>query len=371
MAKLLLENGEIFEGKSVGYDGIAYGEICFTTLMAGYQEILTDPSYAQQVVVMTYPEIGNCGINKDDFESSRVHPSAFITKSFCEKESHYLSSIKLDEYLKQKKVVSITNVDTRRLTGLIRDNGVMKCLVTSGDQITEEMREQLEKFSIDRDIVKKVTRKSFEEIKSVSQNRKIKLAVIDCGMKNSTIETLKQQGCSLSIFPATTEASEILKNKFDALLISDGPGNPEDAVDVIQTVKELVGKIPMFGICLGCQILGIALGAKVYKLKYGHRGSNHPVINLLTQKVIISTQNHGYVLDIETLPIEAILTYKNLNDSTLEGFKVTDFNIEAVQFHPETNLQVLNDWIGCVKKKKKDKKFFGLMKKIGGKNAKK
>lgn len=371
MAKLLLENGEILEGKSVGYKGVALGEICFTTQMAGYQEILTDPSYAEQVIVLTYPEIGNCGVNKDDFESSKIHPTALITKSFCERESHYLSSIKLDEYLKQKKVVALTDVDTRRLTSIIRDNGVMKCLVTSEDEISDEQKSQLANFTPDKDIIKKVTRKSVEVIKSTSKNKKIKLAVLDCGMKNSTVETLKQQGCTLSIFPATTKPEEILKNKFDALLISDGPGNPEDAVDVITTVKSLIGKIPMYGVCMGCQILALALGAKTYKLKHGHRGSNHPIINLQTQKVIISTQNHGFAIDIESLPKGAIVTYKNLNDSTLEGFLMPNLGIEAVQFHPENEVQVLENWLECVKKVRKDKKFFGLMKKIGGKNAKK
>ena len=371
MAKLLLENGEIFEGKSVGYDGDAFGEICFTTQMAGYQEIITDPSNAEQVMVMTYPEIGNCGINKDDFESSKIHPRALIMKNFCEKESHYLSSIKLDDYLKQKNVVALTNVDTRKLISIIRDNGVMKCLVTSGDIITDDMKQQLKDYSFDKNIIEKVSRKNIEVIKSNSKNKKIKMAVLDCGMKNSTIEMLKSLGCSLTIFPATASSDEILKGKFHALFISDGPGNPEDAIKLVKTVKKLLGKIAMFGVCMGCQILGLALGAKVYKLKHGHRGSNHPIINLETEKVIISTQNHGYVLDEKSLPENVKLTYKNLNDETVEGFICPEFNIEAVQFHPENEKEVFSSWLDIVKRERKNKKFFGLMKKIGGKNAKK
>ncbi len=371
MAKLLLENGEVFEGKSIGYDGFACGEVCFTTQMAGYQEILTDPSFAQQVVVMTYPEIGNCGINKDDFETTKIHPSAFIMKSFCEKESHYLSSIKLDEYLKQKKVVALTGVDTRRLTSLIRDNGVMKCVVTSSDDISDEMREELAGFSFDKDIVEKVSRKSVEIIKGTAKNKGLKLAVIDCGMKNSTIEMLREYGCTLYILPANVKASEIKKEKFDAVLISDGPGNPEDATCVIDTVKALIGKLPLYGICMGCQILALALGAKTYKLKYGHRGSNHPIINLANEKVIISTQNHGFAIDIDSLPEGVNVTYKNLNDATLEGFEYSANHIQAVQFHPENEKYVLGGWLDMVKKVKKDKNLFGLMKKIGGKNAKK
>ena len=223
MAKLLLSNGEIFEGKSIGYDGAAFGEICFNTSMAGYQEILTDPSYAEQVIVMTYPEIGNYGINKDDFESSKVHATGFVIKNFCEKESHYLSSIKLDEYLKQKKVVAIEGVDTRRLTTIIRETGAMNCLITSGD-ITDEHREQLKNYSMDKNIAEIVSRKSKEVIKSSAKNKKIKLAVIDCGIKKSILDNLIKQGCTLTIYPSDVSAKEILKGKFNAVLISNGPG---------------------------------------------------------------------------------------------------------------------------------------------------
>ncbi len=371
MAKLLLDNGEIFEGKSIGYEGSAFGEICFTTSMAGYQEILTDPSYAEQVVVMTYPEIGNCGINKDDFESSKVHATAVIMKNFCENESHYLSSAKLDEFLKQKKVVALSGVDTRKLTSIIRDNGVMNCLVTTDNEISEELKESLKNYVTDKDIVNKVSRKNIEVIKGTSKNKKIKLAVIDCGMKNSTAESLKNLGCSLSIFPANVKAGEILSGKFDALLVSDGPGNPQDAVQIVETVKSLVGKLPIYGVCMGCQILALVLGAKTYKLKSGHRGSNHPIINLQTEKVVISSQNHGFAVDAETLPENIIVTYKNLNDGTIEGFECPSLKIVAIQFHPENESNLFNSWIENIKSGKKDKNLFGIMRKLGGKNAKK
>ncbi len=377
MAKLLLDNGEIFEGKSIGYDGIAFGEICFTTAMAGYQEILTDPSNAGQVVVMTYPEIGNYGINKDDFESSKAHATGLIVKSYCEHESHYLASLKLDKYLKDKKVVAISGVDTRKLTTVIRDEGAMKCLITSDDEITQEQRDELKNYASDKNISEIVSRKSAETLNSKAKNKKIKLAVIDCGIKQSVLNNLIKEGCTLTVYPSQVSAKEILKGKFNAVLISNGPGNPEDATKTLSTVKELVGKVPMFGVGLGYQILGLALGARVYKLKSGHRGGNYPVINKFTNKVLITSQNHGYALDVETLPKNLQATYINLNDGTLEGFTCPELHIDAVQFipepqdSPESKCEIFENWVAEVKQDRKDKKFFGLYKKLGGKNAKK
>lgn len=357
MAKILLQNGMLFEGISIGADGTAYGEICFNTSMAGYQEILTDPSYAEQVIVMTYPEIGNYGINTDDFESSRVSARGFIIKNYCEHESHYKSSMNLSQYLKKNSIVGIAGIDTRYLTMIIRESGVMNCVVTTGE-ITDEIRENLNNYSMSKDVALNVSRRQTDVIK---QKNGIKLAVIDVGIKKSIIENLKALGCELTIFPGFVTAKEILNGKFDAVFISNGPGDPKDATTTINTVKNLVGKIPMFGICLGYQILCIVLGAKTYKLKYGHRGANHPVINLETNKVLITSQNHGYATLLESLPKNVIPTYKNLDDQTLEGFKCPEYKIEAVQFHPEAapgptdaNL-ILQGWIEGLKNEKKNR----------------
>ena len=358
MAKLLLQNGMIFEGASIGAEGTAYGEICFNTSMAGYQEILTDPSYAEQVIVMTYPEIGNYGINPDDFECSRVNARGFIIKNYCEHESHYKSSMSLSDYLKKSCIVGISGIDTRYLTTVIRESGAMNCVVTTGE-ITDEIRENLKNYRMSKDVALNVSRKRTDYFKNKGG---VRLAVIDVGIKKSIIDNLTSLGCDLTVFPGDVSAKEILNGKFDAVFISNGPGDPQDAEKTINTVKNLVGKIPMFGICLGYQILCIVLGAKTYKLKYGHRGANHPVINLENNKVLITSQNHGYATLPETLPANVIPTYKNLNDQTLEGFKCPEYKIEAVQFHPEAapgpadaNM-ILKSWVEGLKNEKTHKK---------------
>lgn len=334
-ARLLLDNGIIFEGKNFGAQGTALGEICFNTSMSGYQEILTDPSYAKQVIVMTYPEIGNYGINKDDFESSRIFAAGLVVKNYSENESHYKSYIKLKDYLKQQNVIGISNIDTRRLTTIIRESGAMNCLVTT-EEITEELKEKLKNFSIDKNITRLVSRNVQEMIvQPKGKSNGLHIAVIDCGIKKSIVDCFKTHRCELTIFPANVTSEEILKSKFDSVLISNGPGDPKDAIDTIKTTKELIGKIPIYGICLGYQILCIALGGKTYKLKYGHRGGNHPVINKQTGKVFMTSQNHGYAADADSLPENVTITYTNLNDGTLEGFCCKQLMIDAVQFHPE------------------------------------
>lgn len=349
--KLILENGMIFEGESIGADGTSYGEIVFNTAMVGYQEVLTDPSYAGQTIVMTYPEIGNYGINKDDFESGRIYAKGFIVKNLCEHESHYKSFISLSDYLKQNNIVGLKGVDTRYLTQIIRNNGSMNCAITTGD-ITPEIKSKIKEYKISKDVTLDVTTYKVEKFSGTG----IKLAVIDMGIKKSIIDNLKSLNCNITVFPANVKANDILSNKFDALLISNGPGNPEDAVQTIETAKSLLGKIPIFGICLGHQILSLALGGKTFKLKYGHRGGNHPVMNIKTNEIFITTQNHSYAVDSESLPSCAEVTYINLNDNTVEGIYSEKYNVTTVQFHPELTAgpydanKVISNWIDNIEK---------------------
>lgn len=352
-ATLLLEDGTIYEGKSFGAQGTKFGELVFNTSMTGYQEILTDPSYAGQIITMTYPEIGNYGINKDDFESERPAALGFIVKNDCEKDSHYKSEQTLSQYLKRNGIIGISQIDTRALTRKIREFGSMNALVTTED-VTNELRQQLLDFRPDKEIVRTVTRKSVEKM----PNNGIKMAFIDYGAKGNIIENLYKKGCDLTIYPADVEAETILAGGFDAVFLSNGPGDPQDVKYAISTVKDLAGKLPIFGICLGHQILSIVLGAKTYKLKYGHRGGNHPVINLQTQKVIMTSQNHSYAVDESTLPHNAVVTHKNLNDGTIEGLSYPVLNIESVQFHPEAAPgpmdanEIFDGWIQKINSKK-------------------
>lgn len=328
--KLILENGMIFEGESIGAEGTSYGEIVFNTSMVGYQEILTDPSYAGQTIVMTYPEIGNYGINKDDFESGKIHAKGFIVKNMCEHESHYKSYISLSDYLKQNNIIGLKGIDTRYLTQIIRNCGAMNCAVTTGD-ITPEIKAKVKEYKISPNITLDVTTYRVEKYSGSG----IKLAVIDMGIKKSILDNFKALNCDIIVYPADVKADEILNNDFDAVLISNGPGNPEDAHQAIETAKNLLGRIRIFGICLGHQILSLALGGKTFKLKYGHRGGNHPVIDLKTNEIFITSQNHSYSVETSSLPSFVETTYLNLNDNTIEGISCDKYKIKTVQFHPE------------------------------------
>lgn len=354
-ASLLLDDGTIYEGESFGTEGTNFGELVFNTSMTGYQEILTDPSYAGQIITMTYPEIGNYGINADDFESEKPAAMGLIVKSACEKDSHYKSKETISQYLKRNNIIGISNIDTRALTRKIREFGCMNAVVTTGE-ITQEIKDKLSTYKTNKDIVLSVTRKTIDKM----PNTGVKMAFIDYGAKGNIINNLHKKGCDLTVFPADVDAETILQGNFEAVFLSNGPGDPEDATFAISTVKELAGKLPIFGICLGHQILSIVLGAKTYKLKYGHRGGNHPVINLQTNKVMMTSQNHSYAVDEATLPHNAVVTYKNLNDGTIEGLSYPVLNIESVQFHPEAAPgpldanEIFDTWISkiCLKAQK-------------------
>lgn len=355
-ASLLLEDGTIYRGESFGTEGTNFGELVFNTSMTGYQEILTDPSYAGQVITMTYPEIGNYGINKDDFESDKPAAKGFIVKSYCEKDSHYKSEQTLSKYLKDNGIIAISGIDTRALTKKIRQNGCMNCLITTSE-ITEEMKKQLYDHKMDKDIVLTVTRKEKKRL----ENSGIKMAFIDYGAKWNIIKNLHDKGCDLTIFPADVTALEIISGGFEAVFLSNGPGNPEDVTYSIATIKDLVGKLPIFGICLGHQILSLVLGAKTYKLKYGHRGGNHPVLDMQKNKVFMTSQNHSYAVEENILPPNAVITHKNLNDGTIEGLSYPILNIESVQFHPEAAPgpfdanEIFDNWIKRVQNAKEEK----------------
>ena len=359
MATLILEDSTVMYAKSFGAQGDVFGEIVFNTSMAGYQEIITDPSYAGQVIVMTYPEIGNYGVNNDDFESLNPALRALVVKEYCKNESHYKSKITLGDYLKEKNVIGIEGLDTRSLTKKIREAGTMSCFITTRDLSDEEIKQKIEEaknYKPNPDIVFDVTtRESYIK----GEGNPIKLAFIDYGAKYGIVKSLVKRGCEVKVYPANVRAQSILKEDFDAVFLSNGPGDPKDCKIEIATIQELMGKIPIFGICLGYQLLAIVSGAKTYKLKYGHRGGNHPVINLETNKVMMSSQNHGYAVDVESLSELMTPTYKNLNDDTLKGFKIDSLKIPAVQFHPEAApgpddaAVIFDEWIELMKKYQK------------------
>ena len=356
MAMLILQDGTVIRAESFGAEGECEGELVFNTSMTGYQEIITDPSYAKQIVIMTYPEIGNYGINDFDFESEKSYVSGFIVKECCGKESHYKSKESIETYLEEKGIVALKGIDTRSLVKKIRQKGAMSAYITSSNLDSEKVNKAIEKiqyFKIDEDIIEEVSCKSKYMF---NPKGKINVALIDYGVKKGIINSLAKRNCRITVFPCDTEANTILENDFDAVFLSNGPGNPADYKFQIMQIRHMMGKIPMFGICLGYQLLAIVAGAETFKLKYGHRGANHPVINLENNKVLITSQNHGYAVDTKTVTKSMRLTYKNLNDDTLEGFEIPSLGIYAVQFHPEAHpgpddaSVIFDEWINIIEK---------------------
>jgi len=337
-AILALEDGTIFKGESFGASGERYGEVIFNTSMTGYQEILTDPSYKGQIVVMTYPLIGNYGINPEDIESRRPFVEGFVVKEYSKIASNWQAQKTLNEYLKENNILGIEGIDTRRLTLHIRDKGAMKAVLSTQDLDEKNLVKKARDSEglVGRDLVKEVTIKK-QYIWS-EEKFKFKVVVLDCGVKYNILRKLLENKCQVIVVPANTESSRILKIKPDGLLLSNGPGDPAAVKYVIETTRKLIGKIPIFGICLGHQMLGLALGGKTYKLKFGHHGANHPVKDLRTGRVSITVQNHGFCLDIDSLPKKDIqITHINLNDHTLEGMRHKRLPIFSVQFHPEAS----------------------------------
>jgi carbamoyl-phosphate synthase small subunit len=338
-AILLLEDGRIFDGNSFGYEGETTGEVCFNTGMSGYQEILTDPSYCKQIVTMTSPHIGNYGINKEDIESDRIQVSGFIIKEESEVPSNWRSNQSIGNYLKEHKIVGIKNIDTRAVTRHIRDEGAMNGIISSADLDIDTLKDKLSQVQSMEglDLVQEVTTQSLFEWEQNSKSKKYKVAAIDYGIKYNIIRLLEKSECNVTVFPAKTSATEILKFNPDGVFLSNGPGDPSAVKYGIEMVQGILGKKPIFGICLGHQILSLALGAKTFKLKFGHRGINHPVRNMGTGQIEITSQNHGFAVDLNSLPNNVIATHINLNDETSAGIRCTDMDAFSVQYHPESS----------------------------------
>ena len=343
-ARLILTDGTHFEGLSLGAMGTTMGEVVFNTAMMGYQEILTDPSYHFQLVTMTYPQIGNYGVNPKDFESRRIYAGGFIIREYSPVVSHWQATRSLDEYLKHYGVVGISDIDTRQLTRHLRDQGAQMGMITTSDEPFDVLIKRLKgsKQLVGRDIAKEVTTDErydwpLDEQINDAHPPAFKVAVYDFGVKFSILRALFQHGCELKVFPASTSADEVLAWNPDGIFLSNGPGDPEPVTYAVNTVKTLLGKKPIFGICLGHQILALALGAKTTKLKFGHHGANHPVRHLPTGAVEITSQNHGFIVDADSLPPGDVdITHINLNDGTLEGFRHKTLPAFSVQYHPES-----------------------------------
>ena len=333
--KIVLEDGEEYLGYGFGADKEAICEIVFNTSMVGYQEIVSDPSYTYQMVVMTYPLIGNYGITDEDYETKQPTIGGMVVREYNDLPSNFRYTKTLSEYLEENDIPGIWGLDTRKLTRSIRDKGSRKVIITDITTSKEEALKKLNAYDIPKDAVSKVScRKKWY---SRTANYKYNVVAVDCGIKLNIIRSLNKRGCNVTIVPYNTTAKEIESLKPDGVFLSNGPGDPEDVKEVIKLVKELRGKYPIFGICLGHQMISLAYGAKTYKLKFGHRGGNHPVLNLETDKIEITSQNHSYAVDEKSLEkTDLVPTHKNILDNTIEGVECKEDKVFSVQYHPES-----------------------------------
>lgn len=349
-AKLALEDGTVFTGVALGASGTTTGEVVFNTSMTGYQEILTDPSYRGQIVTMTYPEIGNYGVNEEDVESFQPHLAGFVIRNLSEIPSNFRSTSDLNSYLETNRIVGIQGIDTRALVKHIRSQGAMKGAIST-ETLDDDALVQLAKDSdslLGRDLVKEVTPEGSSDWQDglsgwwVLRNdsgeqgaNSPHVVAMDFGMKYNIARHLTDQGCRVTVVPSTASAEEILALDPDGIFLSNGPGDPEPLTYAIQTIEQLLGKAPIFGICLGHQLLSLACGARTFKLKFGHRGANQPVQETANGKIEITTQNHGFAVDPESVPRDLEITHFNLNDNTVAGVRHKKFPAFGVQYHPE------------------------------------
>ena len=343
-AHIVLEDGSAYRGLAFGDTSKpAHGEVVFNTSMTGYQEILTDPSYAGQIVVPTYPLIGNYGINRQDFESGRIQVSGFVVREHCDAPSHPASEMTLDEFLKSQGVLGISGVDTRAITRRLRSRGVMMGTIAL-DETPEQALARLRDLPTyeGTDFVREVsTPEPYAWHTPVPgaepMEPRFRVLVSDCGLKYNILRILRTRGCEVIAYPATASAKELLAMKPDGILMSPGPGDPELLDYAVETAKGLIGRVPIMGICLGNQILARAFGGRNYKLKFGHRGGNHPVKEIRTGRVHITAQNHGYAVDADSLPAEVEVSHVNLNDGTVEGLRHRSLPIMSIQYHSEAS----------------------------------
>ena len=333
--KLILEDGAVYYGTAFGAETDQVLEIVFNTSMAGYQEILSDPSYTDQAVVLTYPLTGNTGMCAEDYESEHPSIGALIVREYNNEPSNFRSTRTLADVMEQYGIAGISGVDTRKLNRSIRDLGSRRCLLTGADTPLEEGLARIRGTALPKDAVSRVSRKEIRHFPAPQE--KYRVAAIDCGMKQNIIRSLQARHCGVTVLPWNTPAEVIRSLRPDGVFVSNGPGDPEDVPETIGTVRQLLGTCPVFGICLGHQIIALAYGAKTYKLKFGHRGGNHPVKNLLTGKIEITSQNHSYAVDPHSLLSTPLsVTHINLLDDTVEGAACAADRVMSVQYHPES-----------------------------------
>ncbi len=333
--KIVLENGQEFYGYGFGSNREAINEIVFNTSMVGYQEIVSDPSYTDQMVCMTYPLIGNYGMTDEDYETKMPTIGGLIVREYNDIPSNFRYTKTLGEVLDEYNIPGIYGVDTRKITRIIRDEGSQKVIITDADVSKEEALEKLKNYQIPTDMVSRVSCK--KRWYSRTPNHKYDVVAIDCGIKLNIVRKLNEKGCNVTVVPYNISAEEILKMQPDGLFLSNGPGDPENVQTVIEVVRKLKGKLPIFGICLGHQMISLAMCAKTFKMKFGHRGGNHPVKNLQTGKIEITSQNHSYAVDAKSVEdTELEVTHINLLDNTAEGVECKKYKMFSVQYHPES-----------------------------------